>query len=67
MRFAIREARQAAGLTQSELARKAKVAQGKISEYESGNSLPRIDSAKRIALALNMKIDDLLQEVDRCE
>lgn len=63
MRFTIKEARQKAGLTQAELSRRSGVAQGKISEYESGNSLPRIDSAMRIAKVLNKKIEELIEEV----
>ncbi len=63
MRFSIRDARHAAGLTQMELAKKSGVSQGKISEYETGNSLPRIDTAKRIAKVLQKSIDELIEEV----
>lgn len=63
MRFAIKEERQKAGLTQTELSSLSGVAQGKISEYEAGTSLPRVDSALKIAKALNKKVDDLLEEV----
>lgn len=61
MRFTIKEERQKAGLTQTELAKLSGVAQGKISEYESGSSLPRVDSALKIAKVLNKKIDDLIE------
>ena len=61
MRFTTKEARQRAGLTQAELAKRSGVSQGKISEYETGTSLPRIDSAFKIANALNEKIEDLIE------
>ena len=46
---ALIDAREAAGLTQSELARKTGIAQGDISKIENGNANPSIKTLKRLA------------------
>ena len=46
---ALIDAREAAGLTQSELARKTGIAQGDISKIENGNGNPSIKTLKRLA------------------
>ena len=62
MELKIKQLREKAGLSQKALADKAKVSQGKVSEYESGKSVPRLDSARRIADALGVSINDLMEE-----
>jgi transcriptional regulator with XRE-family HTH domain len=61
MELKIRQLREEAGLSQKALAHKAKISQGKVSEYESGKSIPRLDSARRIADALGVSIDELVE------
>jgi len=46
---ALIDARESAGLTQSELARKTGIAQGDISKIENGNANPSIKTLKRLA------------------
>ena len=62
MELKIKQLREKAGLSQKALADKAKVSQGKVSEYESGKSVLRLDSARRIADALGVSINDLMEE-----
>jgi transcriptional regulator with XRE-family HTH domain len=62
IKLRIREIREKVGMSQNRLARDSGVSQGKISEYESGKSLPRIDSAKKIADVLNVDISELIEE-----
>lgn len=47
------------GMTQPELAEKAGVSQGHISELEKTGKAPTLDMARRIADAMNCDIDDL--------
>ena len=46
---ALIDARESAGLTQSELARRTGIAQGDISKFENGNGNPSIKTLKRLA------------------
>ncbi len=46
---ALIDARESAGLTQSELAKKTGIAQGDISKIENGNGNPSIKTLKRLA------------------
>ena len=62
MELKIKQLREKAGLSQKALADNAKVSQGKVSEYESGKSVLRLDSARRIADALGVSINDLMEE-----
>lgn len=48
-------------LTQTELAEKTALTQNHISRIESGQYIPRIDIAKRIADALGCSVDDFLK------
>jgi transcriptional regulator with XRE-family HTH domain len=57
----IREAREAAGLTQAELAEKANTTQGTISRIENGEIVPRLDTLQRIADALGTSTSALLE------
>jgi transcriptional regulator with XRE-family HTH domain len=59
----IREAREAQGLTQVELAAKAETTQGTISRIEAGTIVPRLDTLQRIAEALGTTSSALLERV----
>ena len=47
------------GLTQKELAEKAKVTEAALSRYENGKRIPNVATACAIADALGVTIDDL--------
>ena len=49
----------AAGLTQAELAKSAQVTVQGYQRYEAGTRVPKADTAKRIALALNSTVEEL--------
>ncbi len=55
----LRELRTAAGLTQSELAKRLKVAKSTISMYESGKRMPRFEDLEAIADFFNVSLDRL--------
>lgn len=69
--FAIRviRLRQERGWTQAELAQRAGLKQSAIARIEGGDSVPRVDTAMRIAKALGMKLDFVRpgQEQDRSD
>lgn len=56
----IRNARKKLGLTQQELGERLGVSGAMIGQYESGTRNPKIDTAKRIADALNADVNWLL-------
>ncbi|MCL2198762.1 MAG: helix-turn-helix domain-containing protein [Defluviitaleaceae bacterium] len=47
-------------MTGAELAKKANISEGIISEYRQGNSAPAAEKLRKIALALNVSVDYLL-------
>ncbi len=51
--------RKAKNLTQAQLSSLTNVSQGKICEYESGKTLPRLDTAAKLAKALGCSLDQL--------
>ena len=53
----IKELREAARLTQSELAYKAGVSQTTIANWEQGRSIPALDQFRRVSNALNVRMD----------
>lgn len=55
----LKELRKAKKLTQTQLSSLSNVSQGKICEYESGKTLPRLDTAARLAKALGCSLDEL--------
>jgi transcriptional regulator with XRE-family HTH domain len=62
LNVAIRRAREAKGMTQLELARRAKVAQGYISDLEAGTKRnPGIAILQRLAKALGVPVTALLE------
>lgn len=60
----IKTKREAAGLSQEELARVSAVSRVSIARYESGKREPTLTIAAKLAAALNCSVDDL---VDRKE
>jgi transcriptional regulator with XRE-family HTH domain len=59
---AVRRAREVTGMSQLELAKRAKVAQGYISDPEAGaKKNPGIDVLKRLARALGVPVTALLE------
>ena len=56
----LREIRKAAGLTQAQLARKAKLAQGEISRIESTATMISLDVLDRLCRALRCEPGDIL-------
>jgi transcriptional regulator with XRE-family HTH domain len=56
----LRKARESKGLTQSELAEKSGMKPSAISHFESGRRRPSFDNLKKLADALNVNIDFLL-------
>ena len=60
----LRDARHAAGITQSELSKRAGISQGKVSEYEADQKCPSIMRVKQIADALGVKLSRLVKPLD---
>ncbi len=58
-RIALRQARVAAGLTQQALADRVGVVRPEIARWEAGGRLPRVDTAVRLALALDTTVEKL--------
>jgi transcriptional regulator with XRE-family HTH domain len=56
----VRRYRQAAGLTQAQLARRLEVEQSTVSAWENGRKTPTIANVARIAAVLDVSIDDLV-------
>lgn len=48
------------GLTQEELAEKINVARQTVSKWETGDTLPDVESLKNLALVLEFSIDEIL-------
>jgi transcriptional regulator with XRE-family HTH domain len=55
--------RQAAGLSQSQLARAAGVPAGSLKNWEQGRRLPQLDAAYRLAKAIGVSLDELAGQV----
>ena len=56
----IQEIRKNKGIKQKELAAKLGIAANTLSQYETGNREPDLETIKRIALALEVTVDELL-------
>jgi len=50
------DARKKTGLTQSQLAEKAGISQGDISKIETGNANPSLNTLKRLAKGMDMRL-----------
>lgn len=57
----IRDYRKKIGLSQKELGKILEVSQQHIAQYESGKRTPKLDTIQKIAIALNVNINDLLE------
>lgn len=55
----LKERREAHGLTQMEIAKKAGISWRAYQTYEAGNRIPKADIAKLIAKALNSTVEEL--------
>ena len=56
----IKKARMAAGMTQSEFAKKLGVSSMAVSAWENGKALPNVKRLREVAEALNIQVMDLL-------
>ncbi len=61
MYFNLQKFREEKGLSQLELAKKSSVSQAFISQIESGKKVPTVFIAKKIALALDIPVDGLIE------
>lgn len=59
MNIKLQSKRKKMGLTQVEVAEKARVSGRAYQQYESGERVPRADTAKLIAKALNSTVEEL--------
>lgn len=62
MKLRIAELRQSANIQQQELAKMVFLSQSALSNIENNIKMPGLETAKRIAEVLNVKIDDLIKE-----
>lgn len=53
----VRELREAAGLSQSELARRTGTRQPNIARLEAGGGMPKLETLQRVAAALDMELE----------
>lgn len=56
----VRELREAAGLSQEDLAHQAKISTSTLSRIERGTYQPRLDTLNKLAQALGVPVADLL-------
>lgn len=59
--FKLKEVRNSKKMTQSELSEKSGIIQQNISLYEQGSQVPRIDTAAKLADALGVTLNELIQ------
>jgi transcriptional regulator with XRE-family HTH domain len=62
---AIVEARKNSGLTQKELAKRTGIAQGDISKIENANANPSLDTLKRLAAGMDMRLNLQFLPIER--
>ena len=60
----IKEYREKRGMTQSDVAKKLKVTQATISQYETGTRNPDVVTLKKLSKILQCTTDDLLESVN---
>lgn len=63
----IKKCRKEAGLSQEDLASKIYVSRTLITKYESGSAFPTQENLEKIAIALNVKVEDLLSDKENNE
>ena len=61
----IKTAREKMKISQEKLAGELKISRISINNYEQGRQVPNLDTAIKIALYLNFKLDTLAQEIDK--
>lgn len=61
MRVRLREVRERLFVTQAELANRSGVAESNISRIESGIQFPRISTVRKLALALGVSPNELIE------
>lgn len=59
----LKTTRQKQGLTQVQIAEKAGISTRQYQRYEAGERMPRADTAKLIAKALNSTIEELFSDI----
>ena len=64
---ALKKARSEAELTQKELARRAELDPSQVSEFENGKGNPRWGTARRMAGALGVTLDELAGSAEEFE
>ena len=64
MRFSqnLQKAREAAGLSQAELARKVEVPRQHVSKWEGGKNLPSLENALALSRVLGLSVNELFGE-----
>ena len=60
MKLTLKAARVNAGLTQEDVAKKLKKSKNTIVNYESGKSVPDIETGKALATLYGLSVDDLI-------
>ncbi len=63
----IKQYRKEAGLSQEDLANKIYVSRTLITKYESGSAFPTQENLEKIAIVLNVKVEDLLSDKEKNE
>lgn len=58
----IKNVREAAGMSQNDLATALNITQGAVSQWENGDSVPRADKLPALAKILGCTVDELLRE-----
>ena len=61
----IKNARETKKISQEKLASELSLSRISINNYEQGRQVPNLETAIKIALYLNIKLDNLAQEVDK--
>lgn len=62
MKLRIREIRDARGLTQLRVAVDAGITPTALARIEAGKAMPKLDTAKKLADVLGVKVDDLIAD-----
>lgn len=57
----LKEVRKSKGMTQAELSARSHVNRVSIAKYETGKSVPTIETAGRLAAALDVTIEDIVK------
>ena len=60
----LRDAREARGFSQSDLAKRASLQSAAISHFETGRRAPSFDNLQKLATALSVSVDFLLGRID---